>query len=195
MASFSELTGALEALVRRVRLLDTTGNITKGTVFAYAEALVAQARRGIAAPVAWTPFTEAGFSGDPITQAAMAGQHKTSIWVNSRYQVLRTTLADGLIYLSIKRHDQAAIRSWRDLQRIKNELVGPECSGFEVFPGERHKLDGANQFHLFVNPDPDVTMGSVQGRDVIEPSSNSGHGQEPFEPDDPYGPARKVTAS
>lgn len=41
---------------------------------------------------------------------------------------------------------------WRDKQRIKNELFGPERTAVEVFPAESRLVDGANMFHLWILP-------------------------------------------
>jgi hypothetical protein len=53
-------------------------------------------------------------------------------------------------HLSIKRLDQRIVHDWRDLQRIKNEIVGPEYEAVELFPAESRKVDTANQYHLWV---------------------------------------------
>ena len=55
-------------------------------------------------------------------------------------------------WLSIKRCDRRAIRDWRDLQRVKNELVGSEVEAVELFPAEDRLVDTANQYHLFAFP-------------------------------------------
>lgn len=57
-----------------------------------------------------------------------------------------------VIHLWIKRHDGQPVRSWGDMQRIKNELVGPERTGVEVYPKESRKVDDANMYHLWVLP-------------------------------------------
>lgn len=43
---------------------------------------------------------------------------------------------------------------WRDLQEIKNELVGPEHEAIEIYPAESKRVDSANQYHLWVFKDP-----------------------------------------
>ena len=78
-------------------------------------------------------------------------------YINSRYQVvLRRNLTDDgeggvleMVHLSIKRIDQLPIRDWRDMQRIKNELVGPNCEGVELYPAEDRVVDTANQYHIW----------------------------------------------
>jgi hypothetical protein len=81
-------------------------------------------------------------------------------WRNNLYQVSirRMPPPDGdgpdLLHLSIKRTDQRVIHDWRHLQRIKNELAGPEHEGVELYPAESRVVDSANQYHLWVVDDP-----------------------------------------
>jgi hypothetical protein len=69
-------------------------------------------------------------------------------------------------WLSIKRRDREVIRDWRELQAIKNAIVGPEHEGFELYPAESRLVDTANQFHLFVFMDRRFACrsGSSSGR-------------------------------
>lgn len=53
------------------------------------------------------------------------------------------------MHLSIRRQDRQPCRDWRDFQRIKNQLAGPEWEAVELYPAESRKVDGANQYHLF----------------------------------------------
>lgn len=55
-------------------------------------------------------------------------------------------------HLLIRRHDQAPIRLWTDLQRIKNEVAGTDRTAIEVFPAEPDLVDQANLYHLWVLP-------------------------------------------
>lgn len=52
-------------------------------------------------------------------------------------------------WLSIKRNDKQVIRDWRELQRIKNAIVGDEVEAVEIFPAESRLQDTANQYHLW----------------------------------------------
>lgn len=70
-------------------------------------------------------------------------------WVNSLYQVVESPMAPGWIHLSVKRRDGNPVHDWRDLQRIKNELVGPEAEAVELYPAESRLVDAANRFHLW----------------------------------------------
>lgn len=59
----------------------------------------------------------------------------------------------GMVHLSIKRRDREPIRDWRVMQAIKNAIVGPEHEGMEMYPAESRRVDGANQYHLWVLAD------------------------------------------
>jgi hypothetical protein len=75
------------------------------------------------------------------------------LFVNDTYQVVRRSCG-AMYHLSIKRLDQDPIHDWRDLQAIKNELVGSENEAVELYPAESRIVDAANQYHLWVAKDP-----------------------------------------
>ena len=60
--------------------------------------------------------------------------------------------APYLIELSIKRNDRGAIIDWRELQRIKNAIVGEESEAVQLFPAESRVVDTANQYWLYALP-------------------------------------------
>lgn len=82
-----------------------------------------------------------------------------SCFANDEYIVVRRVISDlhsggsNLVHLSIRRRDGAKLRSWSDLQTIKNNLVGPENEGIELFPAESRKVDLADHYHLWVIAD------------------------------------------
>lgn len=55
--------------------------------------------------------------------------------------------------LMVRRNDAAPVRSWQELQRIKNELCGEHRTAVEVFPAQGELVDSANIYHLWVLPD------------------------------------------
>lgn len=74
---------------------------------------------------------------------------------NDTYQVCRAVTASAmgpLVHLSIRRLDRKPVHDWRDLQEIKNQLVGPEMEAVELYPAESRCMDVANQFHLWCLP-------------------------------------------
>ncbi|EFH85658.1 DUF7694 domain-containing protein [Ktedonobacter racemifer] len=92
--------------------------------------------------IPWTPFIQC--EQDPRDP-------ESEIYLNSRYQVhLRRLKAnDGgpdLIHLSFRRLDREIFVPYRDKMRIKDELVGPECEGVELFPARSREVDTANHY-------------------------------------------------
>jgi hypothetical protein len=74
---------------------------------------------------------------------------------NGQYEVKRERLdptgnIDGELRLRVSRLDGTAVRDWRDLQNIKNELAGPEREAAELFPAESRLVDTGNVYHLWV---------------------------------------------
>lgn len=77
-------------------------------------------------------------------------------FLNNRYSVQISDEATDwglVIHLWIRRHDGEMVRSWADMQRIKNELVGEERVALEVFPATSQLIDNANIAHLWVLPE------------------------------------------
>lgn len=83
-------------------------------------------------------------------------------WANDLYVVhLRRMVPKDedtppMIHLSIRNQDRSARHDWRDFQRIKNQLAGPEWEGIELYPAESRLVDSANQYHIWCVP---VTFG------------------------------------
>jgi len=136
----------------------------------------------------WAPFEEASVDmGDPVAALAFKG---CQVYMNNKYQVAvraMETPSGLMVHLSIKRRDKLPIHDWRDIQRIKNELVGPEAEGMELYPAESRLCDSANQFHCWVFPEAVFPFGFHEGRLVTEAESG-GSKQRPFpllkKPDD-----------
>lgn len=87
-------------------------------------------------------------------------------YMNDNYQVVKRPWGGDIIWLSIKRNDKEAIHDWRDLQEIKNQLVGPENEAIEIYPAESRRVDTTNQYHLWVFADPKYRLpfGFHEGR-------------------------------
>jgi hypothetical protein len=81
------------------------------------------------------------------------------IWANDLYSVYVRYIgphdrprSEQAIHISFHRHNRAAIRDWRHVQAIKNEVAGPERIGIEVYPPESMLMDEANEYHIWVLP-------------------------------------------
>lgn len=106
----------------------------------------------------WTPFEET----DRIIQRGTGQSRRLDklgfdrLFFNNRYHVLtRKVSVPGLgdmTWLSIRRNDRLPVRDWRELQRIKNEVVGTEAEAVELFPADSRLVDSANQYHLWCGP-------------------------------------------
>jgi hypothetical protein len=55
-------------------------------------------------------------------------------------------------HLWIKRHDGKPV-TWKEMQRVKNELAGFERLGVEMYPPQSAVVDVANMYHLWVLPE------------------------------------------
>jgi hypothetical protein len=94
-------------------------------------------------------------SREAIIERMEAEQSKFELWRNDLYQVeVRRYPDDGLVHLNIRRVDGWPGRDWRHFQFIKNELVGPECEGVEIYPAESRLVDTTNKYHLYCFTDP-----------------------------------------
>ena len=92
----------------------------------------------------------------------------TEIWRNDLYQVEVRRYPDvEYVHLNIRRIDGWPGRDWRHFQAIKNQLVGPECEGVELYPAESRLVDTSNKYHLYVSTDPTWRFPvGFQNRDV-----------------------------
>lgn len=75
------------------------------------------------------------------------------VYRNNKYQVAVREVPcpwGDMFHLSIKRVDREPIHDWRDLQEIKNQLVGEEHEAIELYPAESRRVDSANQYHIWV---------------------------------------------
>lgn len=132
----------------------------------------------------WTPFEQASWPEADRAKFESEPGH-VGVFLNSRYQVSvreQDTTLGKVLWLSIVRRDRQVIRDWRDLQRIKNELGGPECEGCEIYPAESRLVDTNNQYHVFVLPPGTAFPFGYSYRDVADVAMpGTAHKQRPFE--------------
>ena len=140
--------------------------------------------------------TRAGHPVDPeeLWRTHAKWSAATEHWINDTYHVVlrpvpETEGAEGMpamIHLSIKRHDRAPVSDWRDKQRIKDQLVGPDCEAVELYPARDRVVDTANQYHLWALAEPGLTFpfGFAMGLQLDhDPAETSGAVQRPFSAD------------
>ena len=124
----------------------------------------------------WDAF-EKGTSGNPFNEG--------ETYFNNLYQVTVQEHDGGWTWLSIVRRDRSAMHDWRELQRVKNEICGPEREAVELYPAESRLVDTSNQFHLWVMPAGMTFPFGYRDRDVSDYPVGK-HRQRPFRevPDD-----------
>lgn len=109
-------------------------------------------------------LVEKGVSEDDALRAVEEEiSRNQNMWENDTYNVIvrEAEIEEGsgfpeMIWLSIKRLDKEPIHDWRDLQEIKNQLIGEENEAVELYPSESRLVDQANQYHLFVLKDSTI---------------------------------------
>ena len=134
---------------------------------------------------------EKGTFGKP--QSAIQAQYAKhnpdeEVWLNDIYQVnvrrgipLSSDPEITVTHLSIKRRDKQANMDWRHLQLIKNQLVGPENEGCELFPAESRLVDNANQYHMWVFENPDIKFPFGFQTRLVTESSRDGSVQRKWD--------------
>ena len=114
-----------------------------------------------------------------------AGHHNGgTTYLNERYQVIVTDCGP-IIHLSIKHLLNGPLnylQDWRDYQRIKDELCGPQREAVQIFPAADRLVDGANQFHLWVLKEGRFPFG-FDTRLLSEGDLGINVTQRPFDPD------------
>jgi len=68
---------------------------------------------------------------------------------NRVFAVLERKDGTGVIHLGVS--SLSGIRpTWREMQRIKDEIAGEDATAIEVYPPKLHVVDEADMFHLWV---------------------------------------------
>jgi len=69
-------------------------------------------------------------------------------------QTLETFTPLGpILHLKIRRHDENEITApWQTLQRIKNDILGPDILAIEIYPTDARTINEANYRHLWTLP-------------------------------------------
>lgn len=116
-------------------------------------AALAKARRDIKHQI-WTPFQERpDVLGHPSAPKGLLRAYCNSMFSVQVYGSLYAH-SDGscvrgcrLTWLGIRRHDEGR-PSWADLQRIKNEILGPEAEAVQVMPPVSLLVDQVDMYWL-----------------------------------------------
>lgn len=91
-------------------------------------------------------------------ESAIQNMSYMHVYQNDTY-IVEIADAPPFIHLDIRRLDGESCKEWRDIQQIKNELIGPEFEAVELFPAESRLVDTGNEYHLWVHSDPNFRFG------------------------------------
>lgn len=141
----------------------------------------------------WTPFEQCSYWVD-----AQGKEHSIPDTIVILRNNIYTVTVEGcdvpppmgpVTWLSIKRNDRQVIHDWRELQRVKNLVVGTSIEAVEMYPAESRVHDSANQYHLFCFAAGYQLPFGYDGRLVVDetsdPTSPEGNArQRAFSPDD-----------
>jgi hypothetical protein len=103
--------------------------------------------------------------------------NRPEIWFNDIYQVtVRRWSKDkvfgstgGMVQIGINALNGTARHDWREFQMIKNQVAGPECEAFELYPAESRLLDPSNYYTLWCFPGVKrLNIGVVEKRRVLD---------------------------
>lgn len=70
---------------------------------------------------------------------------------NRVFSVLERKVEGGVIHYAVASLSEER-PSWWEMQRIKDELAGPDKTAVEIYPPHSEIVDGANMFHIWVLP-------------------------------------------
>jgi hypothetical protein len=106
------------------------------------------------------------WENDAYTAVVVRDRHELSIpSIVADVPGMRMTV----VRIGISNNDQTARHDWRDLQRIKNDIVGPEWEAVELYPAESRLVDPSNYFLLWAIPPGMLRLGIYVGRNVCGP--------------------------
>ena len=141
-------------------------------------------RQDRTAHCSWTSFV-------PVVEIpAGGGDPGGTMYRNSRYNVAVRRYPEH-IHLAVTSNDYSPRHDWRDFQRIKNELIGPDAEAAELYPSEDRLIDTTNTFHLWSPVGKRLDFGFDKGRHV-ESTVESGLPQRPPEVGLSFTPGQKV---
>jgi len=90
---------------------------------------------------------------DVFIEEAVVQMTPVRAFQNNCYRVEIGRTPTPYTHLRIRRLDGGRCFEWADMQRIKNEIVGPDYEAVQLFPAESRLVNTANEYHLWVHPD------------------------------------------
>lgn len=95
----------------------------------------------------WGEWERVSFS--PGSAGSGWAAHFTTAHRNRVFSVLDRRAEGGVRHLAVSSLTGER-PSWREMQRIKDEIAGPEATAIEVYPPRAQVVDEADMFHIWV---------------------------------------------
>ena len=132
-------------------------------------------RKGPTPKREWAPMRYS-HDADDVSDDWQEGRPVPQVWGNDRYTatVYFPPVEGGekwLTVIGVHSRTRAATgaHDWRHMQRIKNDIAGPEREAVELFPAESRLVDTANEFWLWVLPEGEQFPFGFSERKVAGP--------------------------
>lgn len=98
-----------------------------------------------------------------LSKASMVPDGMTRAYRNTRYTVMvydRSPVSTGFaIQVLVQRHDETPIPNhWSEMQKIKNEIFGPEITAVEYYPPQSKLIDKKNIYWMWIFPEGVMPM-------------------------------------
>lgn len=106
--------------------------------------------RKAAATGVWGRWRHECFPAGTVGQSGWVAEIQEG-WANELYAVFVRDAPNGITHLAI-RTISSLEPPWRDLQRIKNELLGEDRYAVQIYPAQDRLIDEADMYHLWVMP-------------------------------------------
>ncbi|MGE3778399.1 MAG: hypothetical protein AB7F89_14525, partial [Pirellulaceae bacterium] len=152
----------LVRLIRRVVFLLTSDDVLWAEIQGLFEECGAETESP--APATTGPTRSSWTSFVPVIEIPAGGDDPGgTMYRNSRYSVAVRRHPEHY-HLAIIVNDHSARHDWRDFQRIKNELLGPDAEAVELYPSEDRLIDTSNTFHLWSPVGQRFPFGFDKGR-------------------------------
>jgi hypothetical protein len=100
---------------------------------------------------------ETKFEAIDLSKPAFIPEGMTRAFRNNRYTVMiydncKTTHGTAIQVLIQNHFDEPIKNHWGEIQRIKNEIFGPEVMAIEYYPAESELINDHNIYWIFIYP-------------------------------------------
>lgn len=93
-----------------------------------------------------------------LTKASFVPTGMTRAYRNTRYTVMvydnaKVTTGYATQVLVQKHDDTPILHHWSEMQKIKNEIFGPETTAIEYYPAESSLINSHNIYWMWIYPE------------------------------------------